>query len=269
MPLPSFRDNVVVITGGSSGIGREMARQLARGGAKLVLAARDKRLLEQATAECRSLGAPTAAIPTDVANKAECGNLIDRALAEFGRIDTLVNNAGISMHSRFDELNDLNAVDRIIQVNLLGSIYCTHFALPHLKKTRGRLVAVSSITGKAGVPTRSVYAASKHGMAGFFDSLRIELAPEGVSVTVVYPGFVATGIAQRAIGPDGNFLGERPVQNSEVMPADECARIIIDAAARRDRERLMSLNARLGLIIKPIAPRLVDKMAERAIRRGR
>ncbi len=269
MQSAPFRDNVVVITGGSSGIGREMARQLALQGAKLALAARDKSLLEEAVTECRSIGAEAIAVPMDVSSKQQCFELIDAALSAFGRIDTLVNNAGISMHSRFDELNDLNAVDRIIQVNLLGSIYCTHFALPHLKKTRGRLVAVSSVTGKAGVPTRSVYAASKHGMAGFFDSLRIELAPEGVSVTVVYPGFVATEIAQRAIGPDGNVLGERPVHDTEVMPVNECARIIIEAAARRDRERLMSLNARLGLIIKPIAPKLVDKMAERAIRRGR
>jgi short-subunit dehydrogenase len=268
MPTSPFRDNVVVITGGSSGIGRELARQLARQGAKLVLAARDKSLLEQAAAECRSVGSPVLAIPTDVAIKANCAHLIDRALAQFSRIDTLVNNAGISMHARFDELNDLAAVDRIIQINLLGSIYCTHYALQHLKATRGRIVAVSSLAGKAGVPTRTVYAASKHGIAGFFDSLRIELSDHGVSVTVAYPGFVATEIAERALGPSDKPLGTRPVNDNAVMPVETCARLIIEAAARRERETVMSFRARAGMVIKAVAPGVVDRMAARAIDRG-
>src|SRR5687768_13345460 len=228
-----FRDKVVVITGGSAGIGLEVARQLSAQGALLALAAREPALLESAAAGCRALGTRAIAVPTDVARKEQCLRLIEAAIAEFGRIDMLVNNAGISMHARFDELQDIDAAERITRINYLGSVWCTYYALPHLKNSRGRIVAVASLTGKSGVPTRSMYAATKHAMAGFFDSIRIELRDEGVSVTVVYPGFVATDIAHRMIAPDGGILGDRPVRKNAVMSVEECAREIVSAAAAR------------------------------------
>ena len=264
-----FQDKVTVITGASAGIGLEMARQLSREGAVLVLAAREAMLLESARQECEGLGARALAVPTDVSDKEQCRRLIDEALAAFGRIDMLINNAGISMHARFDELRDIDAAERIMKINYLGSVWCTWFALPHLRTTGGRIVAVSSLTGKNGVPTRTLYAATKHAMAGFFDSLRIELRGEGVSVTVAYPGFVATDIAQRAIAPDGGTLGERPVERTAVMSAGECARLIIEAARKRKREIVMTRIARFGLLAKAIVPGLVDRFAERKVRRGR
>src|SRR6185436_3084630 len=119
------------------------------------------------------------------------------------------------------------------RINYLGSVYCTYYALPHLRSARGRIVAVSSLTGKTGVPTRSGYAASKHAMNGFFDTLRIELAGSGVSVTVACPDFVATEIRERAYGADGKPLGKSPVQETKVMTAETCARLILASAARR------------------------------------
>lgn len=264
-----FRDNVAIITGASAGIGREVARQLAQQGARLVLAARNPALLAEAAESCRALGATALAIPTDVSDKNQCRRLIDSAVAEFGRVDTLINNAGISMHARFDELHDIEAVERITAINYFGSVYCTWYALPHLKKTRGRIVAVSSLTGRHGVPTRTLYAATKHAMAGFFDSLRIELKQDGVSVTVIYPGFVDTLIAQRALGPDGKPLGTRPVVKNAIMTVEECARETIAAAARRKREVVMTRTARAGMLMKALWPQVVDKLAERGIRRGR
>lgn len=264
-----FHDKVTIITGASAGIGLELARQLSVKGSGLVLAAREPSLLEAARAECALLGARVVAVPTDVSDQEQCRRLIETCLAEFGRIDMLLNNAGISMHARFDELRDIDAAERIMRINYLGSVWCTYYALPHLKKTRGRIVAVSSLTGKNGVPTRTLYAATKHAMAGFFDSLRIELRTEGVSVTVAYPGFVATDIAQRAIAPDGGTLGERPVNKDNVMTVEECARQIIGAAAKRKREVVMTRLARFGLLVKAIAPGLVDRVAESKVRRGR
>jgi len=167
MPEDVFRENVVVITGGSAGIGRELAYQLAAQGAWLVLAAREANLLEETALEARSRGARAVAVPTDVAIETQCQALIDRAVAEYGRIDTLINNAGISMYARFDELGTVEPLERVMRINYFGSIYCTHYALPHLKRSRGRIVAVSSLAGKTGVPMRSAYAASKHAMAGF------------------------------------------------------------------------------------------------------
>ncbi|HEY0779222.1 MAG TPA: SDR family oxidoreductase [Gemmatirosa sp.] len=264
--------NVVVLTGASSGIGRAMARQLAAGGAWLVLGARSAGELDEAVAEClaegAAAGARAIAVPTDVADEAQCRALVDRAAVEYGRVDTLVCNAGISMWARFDALADLRGFERIMQVNYFGAVYCTHAALPHLKRSRGRIVAVSSLTGRTGVPTRTGYAASKHAMAGFFDSLRIELADEGVSVTVVYPGFVATGVRRHALGPDGRPLGASPVREAEVMSAEACARITLRAAARRRREVVMTARAKVGQWLKLVAPGVTDRIARRAIERG-
>ncbi|HET7465017.1 MAG TPA: SDR family oxidoreductase [Longimicrobium sp.] len=266
-----FRDNVVVLTGASAGIGHQMALQLAAQGAHLVLAARDAAKLEQAAAGCRALGARVLAVPTDVGDEAQCRALIERAVAEFGRIDTLVNNAGIGMWARFEEMTDLAPFEQIMRVNYLGSVYPTFYALPHLKRTRGRIVAVNSLTGRTGVPTRSGYAASKHAVAGFFDTIRIELEDSGITVTQVFPGFVATEIRERAFGPDGRPLGEgnSPVKEREVMTADECARQVIDAAAKRKRELIMTLRGKIGARLKLIAPRLVDRIAKKAIEQGK
>jgi short-subunit dehydrogenase len=264
-----FRDNAVVLTGASRGIGREMALQLADQGARLALSARDAEALEAVAEECRRRGARAVAIPADIGEEAQCAALVARAAAELGRIDTLINNAGISMWVRFDELRDLSVVERIMRVNYLGSVYCTWHALPHLKAARGRLVGVSSLTGKTGVPTRSAYAASKHAMAGFFDTLRIELAGSGVTVTMVYPDFVATEIRQRAFGADGQPLGASPVREGEVMTAETCARLILEAVAGRRRELVMTRRGKLGLWLKLLAPALVDRLARRAIEQGR
>jgi short-subunit dehydrogenase len=264
-----FHDNVVVITGASAGIGLEIARMLAREGASLVLAARNPAILAEAAESCRELGARVLAIPTDVADRDQCRELIEKAVAEFGRIDTLINNAGISMHARFDELRDIDAVERITAINYFGSVYYTWYALPYLKKTKGRLVAISSLTGRNGVPTRTLYSGTKHAMAGFFDSLRIELKQDGVSVTVIYPGFVATDIAERALGPDGKPLGTRPVNKNAIMSVEECARQTIEAVAERKREVIMTRRARLGMLMKAIWPDIVDRIAERGIKKGR
>lgn len=271
MSNAAFRDNVVVLTGASAGIGRELALQLAAQGARLVLAAREPMKLGEVADACRARGAKAVAVPTDVGDEAQCRALVERAVAEFGRIDTLVNNAGIGMWARFDELTSLAPLEAIMRVNYFGSVYPTFYALPHLKRTRGRIVGVNSLTGRTGVPTRSGYSASKHAAAGFFDSIRIELEDSGVTVTQVFPGFVATEIRERAFGPDGRPLGEgnSPVHEREVMSAEECARQIIAAAAGRKRELIMTLRGKVGFKLKLIAPSLVDRIAKKAIEKGK
>lgn len=261
MSKGAFRENVVVLTGASSGIGTELAYQLASQGAWIALAARDAARLERVAERCRELGGRAIVVKTDVALKEDCRTLIERAAREFGRIDTLINNAGISMWSRFDELDDPSVIEPIMQINYFGGVYCTYYALPYLKKSRGRIVGVSSLTGKTGVPTRTGYAASKHAMAGFFDSLRIELTGSGVTVTMVYPGFVATEVRQRSLGADGKPIGKSPGYDSHDMTAETCARMILAAAAARKRELVMTAKGRLGLWFKLIAPNLVDRIA--------
>jgi short-subunit dehydrogenase len=260
-----FSEKVVVITGASSGIGQQLALKLASYGAKLALAARNVQKLEHVARECQQQGAKALVVATDVTKQLQCENLIQHTVEEFGCIDTLINNAGITMCARFDEIQDLNVMEQIMRVNYFGSLYCTYYALPYLKKTNGTIVGISSLTGKTGVPTRSFYAASKHAMAGFFDSLRIELADSGVSVTMIYPGFVATEVRKRAFGPKGKSLERSPLNETEVMTAETCAQLILKATAQRKRELVMTFRGRLGLWLKLIAPRLTDHIARKAI----
>lgn len=269
MTQTDLRDNVVVLTGASRGIGRELALQLAAQGARLALLARDEAALQQVVEECRARGGQAVAIVADVAEEHQCAALIERAVETYGRIDTLINNAGVSMWALVEQVTDLSIFERLMRVNYLGSVYCTCHALPHLKKTRGRIVVVSSLTGKTGVPTRSGYAASKHALQGFFDTLRIELAGTGVTVTIACPDFVATGIRENAFSPDGKPLRVSPVQEDKVMPVETCARLILDGAARRKRELILSGRGKVGLWLKLIAPSLIDRIARKAIEEGR
>lgn len=264
-----MKDNVVIITGASKGIGAELARQMAARGALLALAARDRPALEKVAAECVALGGRAEAIVADVAVEDDCRRLVERTVAAFGRVDTLVNNAGATMWARFEDIRDMAILARIMQVNYMGAVYCTHHALPHLKATRGRLCGVASLTALTGVPTRTGYAASKHAMRGFFDSLRIELADSGVTVTMVYPGFVSTGIRENASGPDGRPIAVSPVKEGEVMGVEECARLTREAIEARRREVVMTARGKAAMVLKLLSPALVDRIARRAIEKGR
>jgi len=185
--MPVFKDHVVVVTGASEGIGRALCLALAPRKPKLVVAARNERRLNELKGELESAGAEALAVPTDVQDEEACKNLIQQAISKWDRLDVLVNNAGMTMWTRLEDITDTSIIERMIRVNYLGSAYCTYYALPYLKASRGRIVTVSSLAGLSGVPTRTAYAASKHALFGFFDSLRIELMGTGVTVTLIAP----------------------------------------------------------------------------------
>jgi short-subunit dehydrogenase len=268
MSLFTFKENVVIVTGASSGIGRQLALQLADQGAWLSLAARRVDRLEAVAEQCRQRGGAALVIPTDVSHQKQCEELIHRTVDEYGRLDTLINDAGITMWSRFEDMQNLEPFESVMRTNYFGSIYCTYYALPHLKRSQGRIVAIASLAGKSGIPTRSGYAASKHAVVGFFDSLRIEVAERRISVTVIYPDYVASETHVRAFGPDGEPLGESPIQEGAVMTAETCAALVLEAAARRKRQAIPSWRGKILLWVKLIAPGLVDRIALRAIQRG-
>jgi NAD(P)-dependent dehydrogenase (short-subunit alcohol dehydrogenase family) len=265
-----FRGASVIVTGASHGIGESIATRLAGAGARLVLAARRGDELERVAAACRGAGAAEVlVVPTDVTDPEGCRALIARTVAAFGGLDMLVNNAGLGMWSRVDAVQDLSIFERVLRVNYLGAVYCTHAALPHLKASRGRILCISSLAGRTGVPLRSGYAASKHAMGGFFDSLRIELRGTGVSVTMVHPGFVGTGAQGRNLTADGTPLGTVPIQLDQAMSADECARQSVRAAAHRRRELVMTARGKFGMFLKLFLPGLVDRVAAKAISDGK
>ena len=241
----AYAGKVVVVTGASTGIGRALCHELAPQRPRLVLAARDEKRLHQVAEECRALGAEALVAPTDVTVPDQCRTLVERALARFESLDALVNNAGTSMWARFDEVQDLSVFEALMRVNYLGSVYPTYYALPELKRRRGQIVAVASLAGLTGVPTRTGYAASKHALVGF-DSLRVELRGTGVAITVVAPDFVVSEIHRRSLGPDGQPLGDSPMQEAKIMTTEACARMIVRAMAERRRLVVGSLRGKVG-----------------------
>jgi short-subunit dehydrogenase len=255
-----------VITGASEGIGAELARQLAArhgGSVALVLAARNRARLEEVAAQCGGFGAYAVVAPTDVTQESQCRALIHTALHQTGGIYCLVNNAGMSAHALLEEVStaDLRWYQDLMTVNFWGSVWCTHAALPHLKATRGQVVAVSSLAGLVGVPGRTAYSASKFAMTGFFEALRTELKPAGVAVTLAFPGVVDTGIRRRGFNAKGEPAGRSGLKEDGAMPVDECASLILEGMDERRREVVMTARGKLARLLRIVAPGLVEQMA--------
>ena len=263
MEADAFRGQVVIVTGASAGIGKALALQLARQGAKVTIAARRAERLEQVAAECRASGAEVLIAPTDVSDEAQCKALVEKTVAAFGRLEMLINNAGLAVTALFDELPDLNLFRHTVEVNFYGAVHCTYYALPYLKQTKGRIVAISSLGGKAAIPYNTSYCASKYGLHGFYDSLRMELSRSEVSVTVICPWWVATEFHAALLNKDSVPRGTARGQDyytSKTMSAERCAEITLRAANKRRREVLMG-PGRLAVWLKVLSPGFMDWLA--------
>jgi short-subunit dehydrogenase len=261
----------IIITGASDGIGAEMARQLARTHGSevgLVLAARNESRLQEVATQCTPHGSEVLVVPTDVTDPDQCRSLIAASVKRFGQIDVLINNAGVTAQALFEDVRteDLGWYEDLMRVNLWGSVWCTHAALPYLKATRGQLVAVSSLAGLVGVPGRTAYGATKFAMTGFFETLRVELKGTGLSVTTAFPGVVATNIRYHGLNAIGVAAGSSSLKEDKAMPVDECARLILDGMQRRKREVVMTFQARVGRFIKLLAPGIVENMVKAALK---
>lgn len=262
--------HVTLITGASDGIGAELARQLAAQlGARLalVLAARQADKLAEVARACEAHGCAVLVRPTDVGIESECHGLIADTIARFGRLDTLVNNAGMSAHAELRDVADMGWYQDLMRINLWGSAWCTHAALPHLTARRGLIVAVSSLAGLVGVPGRTAYSATKFAMTGFFEALRVEMAPHGVGVTIAYPGVVATEIRYRGFNAQGQAAGKSGLDEQGAMSVETCARLIREGMARRQRDIVMSAKGKVGRWMKLLAPSLVDRLALAALKK--
>lgn len=266
--MQSFANKTVILTGASDGIGAEIARQLAPEGVRLVLAARNEDKLNEVAFRCQKAGADILVAPTDVADQQQCERLVSQAAERFGDIDVLINNAGTTMDAMFDQITDLSTFERLMRVNFLGAVWCTHAALPALKQSRGLIVGVSSLAGKTGVPGRTTYCASKFAMSGFFEALRIELATSGVGVTMVFPDVVATELRRNGLNGAGQRTGVSSLKESGAMSVEQCAALVIAGMRARKREVVMTIQGRLGLKIKAFASRITDRLALKALAKG-
>jgi short-subunit dehydrogenase len=263
-----FSGKVIAITGASEGIGAALARKVAGKNVWLALAARNLEKLEAVAADCRARGAEALAIRCDVGAEVDCRNFIEETARKYSSLDILVNNAGVSGHARFEEVTDFGWYEDMMRVNYMGSLYCTRYALPHLRKSRGQVVAISSLAGKVGIPGRTAYSPSKAAQALFFEALRLELRDSGIDITIVYPGVVATDIRLHGYGPDGKPAGKSGLKEDKAMPVDECVRQIVQATLARKREHIMTLQGRIGQWLKLAFPKVVDRMILKAIKKG-
>jgi NAD(P)-dependent dehydrogenase (short-subunit alcohol dehydrogenase family) len=244
-----------VITGATSGIGRETALEFARAGANVVVAGRRADRLQQVANEIETAGGTALAVSTDVAEQAQVSRLFERAVELFGRIDTLVNNAGVAFAGRFDQMT-LEDFRRVMDVNFWGAVYASREAVQHMKEQRGGgvIINVSSIFGKRGVPFETAYCASKFALAGFSEALRAEVMSDGIDVSTIFPGAVETELFESAANQTGlEVPGLVPK-----FPAKAMARVIVQTARFPRREVVMALDAQAINFFNTLAPGLMD-----------
>jgi short-subunit dehydrogenase len=254
-----MREKVVIITGASSGIGKALALECATRGAKLSLAARNGEKLESLVSGLKSGGTDVIYTITDVSREEDCKALIEHTVKTYGRIDILINNAGISMRALFDEL-DLSVIRSLMETNFWGTVYCSHFALPYLLASRGSLVGVSSIAGYKGLPGRTGYSASKFAMHGLLEVIRIENMKKGLHVLIACPGFTASNIRNAALSKDGTAQGESPRDEGEMMSAEQVAVHICNAIGKRKASLILTTQGKMSVLLNKFFPRFMDRM---------
>lgn len=250
---------VAIITGASSGIGLACANEFASRGASVVLAARNEQKLKEIESTLTGKGYSVFIVKTDVTIQEDCENLIALTLQEFGRIDYLLNNAGISMRALFSTV-DLKVIRQLMEVNFFGAVYCTKYALPHIIKTKGSIVGITSIAGFFGLPARTGYSASKFALQGFLETIRVENFRNGVHVLIAAPGFTATNIRKSALTANGSQQGASPRNESKMMSSEEVARRIARGIIRRRRKIIMTVQGKLVVVARRILPVIIDKM---------
>lgn len=255
-----FQSKVVVITGGSSGIGKALAFAALEAGAWVAICGRAQERLQSAFGSAYK--DRLMMMSADMRDEHSCAVFINAVRMRFGRIDVLINNAGISMRAMFADA-DLGMLRDVMETNFWGAVYCTKAALSAIVKSKGTIVGVSSIAGYRGLPARSGYSASKFALQGFLESLRTELMPSGVNVMWVCPGFTSSNIRKRALGADGQVQGESPLDEDNLMGADECAGLILKAIAARKRSLLMTRQGKLTVWLNKLLPALADKLVFR------
>lgn len=255
----SFKNKVVIITGASSGIGKALAEELAKRGANLVLGARQYVVLCEITAALEAKYAIKAlAVQCDVSKEEDCEDLIKQTIVTFGKIDILINNAGLSMRALFTDV-DLSVLKNLMDVNFWGTVYCTKYALPEILKGKGSVVSVSSIAGYRGLPGRTGYSSSKFAMNGFMESLRTENLKTGVHVMVACPGFTTSNIRVAALSKDGIAHGETSMEEGKMMTAEEVAIRIADGIIARKRTLIMTRQGKLAVWMNKLFPKFTDK----------
>lgn len=253
--MSSLKNKIIVITGGSSGIGKALVENALSRGAKVAVCARNLEKLQSLFGQKENL----VCCKADVSYETDCKAFITKVIDQWGGVDVLINNAGISMRALFEDV-DLAVLQELMDVNFWGAVYCTKHALPSILNRKGTIVGVSSIAGYRGLPGRTGYSASKFALQGFLESLRTELLYTGAHVMWVSPGFTASNIRNVARSSDGSAQAETPLDEGKLMSAEECARIILDGLEKRKRTIVITWQGKLVVWLNKLLPSIADKL---------
>ncbi len=254
--MKTLENKVVVITGASSGIGKALAFEALKRGGKVAVCARSMDKLQSLFAEVDPSLVLMAKV--DVSKEDECRFFIDAVKDKWGKIDVLVNNAGISMRALFEEV-ELSVLKELMDINFWGAVFCTKYALPSILKNKGVIIGISSVAGYRGLPGRTGYSASKFALQGFLESLRTELLHTGAHVMWVSPGFTNSNIRKVARASDGSQQSETPLDEQKLMSAEQCAEIILDSVQKRKRSLIMTMQGKMTTFVNKLFPSYVDK----------
>jgi dehydrogenase/reductase SDR family member 7B len=254
-----MENKVVIITGGSSGIGKALALTFGRKGSKIFITGRNAAELTKAVEELSRQGITVKGFQADVSKEDDNRRMAEAALAAFGRIDILINNAGITMRALFEEV-DLDVIRKVMDINFYGVLYATKYCLPEIKRNKGSVVGISSIAGYRGLPGRTGYSASKFALNGFLEVLRTELLKTGVHVLTACPGFTASNIRKRSLTKDGSLQGDSPRNEEKMMSAEECALHIYKATYARKRTLVLTTQGKFAVFLNKWLPGLADKL---------
>jgi short-subunit dehydrogenase len=258
--MDQIQGKVVVVTGGSDGIGKALVELYLNKGAKVATCARNYEKLYQL--QSAHTGKSLFIHATDVSKEIDCKGFIDAVIKEFGAIDILINNAGVSMRALVQEV-DFDTIRRVMDINFWGTVYCTKFALDQIIKNKGTIVGVSSIAGYRGLPGRSGYSASKYAVNGWLEALRTELLESGTNVMWVCPGFTSSNIRNAALNSKGESQGESPMDEGAMMSSEECARHIANAIEKRKRTLVLTFTGKRAVFMNKFFPALADKLVRK------
>jgi len=252
-----FKNKVVVVTGGTEGIGKALVDELIRRGSKVATCGRNHDKIYRLQAEHPSADLHT--MVTDVSIENECRRFIESTIKTFGGIDVLINNAGVSMRALLKE-TEVDVIRKVMDINFYGTVYCTKYALDSLIQRKGTIVGVSSIAGYRGLPGRSGYSASKFAVQGWLEAIKTELMADGVHVMWVCPGFTTSNIRNAALDREGHSHGKTPMDEGKMMSAEDCAHHILEAVRKKKRTLVLTFTGKRTVFMQKFFPKLADNL---------
>jgi len=263
-----MNNKVIIITGGTSGIGEALAEQFGQLGAHIVITGRNEEKLRIATEELRNLGISILGIHCDSSQEMETRGMVKKVIDHYGKIDLLVNNAGISMRSMFEDVK-IDVLKTVMDINFWGTVYATQAALPYIKESKGGIIGISSIAGYRGLPVRTGYSASKFAMNGFLEALRTELLHSGVHILIACPGFTASNIRNSSLNAEGQITGETMREEDKMMTSEEVANKIIHAYQQKKKTLIMTFQGKLTVFLNKWMNGFMDTLVYNSLKKER